>query len=251
MPLKIKIETTTGRLVPPGEALAIPRAPQKATLQLLTNNVAALLPSGQPLALKLYALGDTMTPIASFGVWVGNATFNLYTATLDPLAAAGLGYLKAGTLYGRVSYGTPNVDSELFHVRWGGSGESIGAPVAPIVISNPVGNVKQMLSLASKTGNVKMETYGNHVVRTAGNINGLQLYANTAPTGADILVELRKNGAGTGAVATLSAGSKSERTAFDPEIAVAIDDVLDVEVTQIGSGAAGGYLSVEAEFEAT
>jgi len=32
---------------------------------------------------------------------------------------------------------------------------------------------------------------------------------------------------------------------------VAVDDVLDISVTQIGSSKAGGYLSVEAELELT
>jgi len=251
MPLVLKIETTTGLLVPGGVAPPIARGPQVTTLQFLTNSNAALLTEGHPVALKLYALDDTVTPIATFNSWERVAAFATYRGTLNPLNVAALGYLPAGTLYGRISYGTPNVDSALFHVRWGGSGEVTGAPITPIVITQPSGPTKQLISLATKTGNVKVENYGNRVVRAAGNVVGLQVYANTAPEGADMLIELRKNGVGTGAVATLSADAKSERTAFAPVIAVAVDDVLDISVTQIGSSKAGGYLNVEAELELT
>ncbi|WP_221029899.1 hypothetical protein [Actomonas aquatica] len=245
--MNLILETTTGRPTPAGTVPQLPRASTDATLQLVTNGVAALLPEGQPVALKIYTPDDLVTPVATFSVWARNATYQLYTATLAPLTT-GLAWLREKTLRARVSYGTPNVDSELFHLMLGGSGGA--APDLPqIVITQPAGPVKQTVSLGAKTGNLKLEAYGNHVVQADAKVNGMQLYANTAPVGADVLVELRKGGVGTGAVATLSAGSKAERTPFDPVVNVEAGDVLDFEVIQIGSTKPGGYLSTEMELE--
>lgn len=250
MPLILKLETTTGLLSPAGIAPSVPRAPQNVTLQFLTNSVANLLAGGAPLALKLYALGDTDTPIATFNTWVSNATYKLYTATINPLTEAGLGYLPAGTLYGRISYGDPNVDSGLFHVIWGGTGPVTGAPAPQIVITQPTGPTKQTIEIGHITGRlVEDAVEGSHTVQAAAQVTGLQLTANTAPTGADALIELVKNGVPTGSVATLSDGAKSEVTVFDPVVTVAVNDTLQFKVTQKGSTKAGGYLTVSANTE--
>ena len=133
--LNLILETTTGLLKPAGVVPEIPRGPSDITLQLVTNNVAGLLPVGQPLALRLYAPNDTVTPIAEFTVWTRNSAFNLYQARLNPLASD-LAWTPRTTLLARISYGTPNADSAFFHVTLGGAGTA-AAPTAPVVVPAP------------------------------------------------------------------------------------------------------------------
>lgn len=253
MPLVIKLETTTGLLKPGGVALPIARGPQEATLQFLTDNVAALLADGAPIALKLYAVSDTVTPIATFGAWTAVPAWLCYKATLNPLGVAALGYLPACTLLGRISYGTPNVDTPLFHVLWGGSGEVTGAPVAPIVVVQRTGPAKYVQSIGAIVGKAQVgQVDGFWRVNSAGDLVGLQLAAQVAPGGADLIVEVIKNGVATGKTAKLTAASKSEETVFaGGALALAIGDVVKFKPTQIGDTTVGSNLSVAGMMQLT
>jgi hypothetical protein len=246
--MNLILETTTGLLVPPGIAPRLPRAPVAATLQLVTNSVAALLAEGVPVALHIHAPTDLVTPLASFALWTRNTAFSLYQAQLNPLLEAGLGWLASGTLVGRISYGTPNVNGQWFQVQFGdGAG---GGPIAPVqvVVNNYTGaatTAVQPIGLFSgriATG----QTEGYHRAKAAGSVTGLQLAAQVAPTGADLIVELYKNGVATGKTATLAAAAKTQETIFGSPLALAIGDVLQFRATQVGSAIAGSNLSVNA-----
>lgn len=240
--LNLILETTTGRLIPAGTAPQIPRGPEPVTLQLVTNGNAALLPDGQPLALKLYDPADQVTPVYTLNAWATNASFLLYQATLDVRAA--LGYSPLQVLLGRISYGEPNVDSPFFHALLGGIGAGAGA-VPQIVITQPTGPTNYVQALGQFGGKAILnQVEGFHRVKSVGSLLGLQLNCQDAPTGADLLVEVIKNTVATGKVATLAAAAKFQETIFGAPLALAIGDVIQFKPTQIGSIKPGTNLSV-------
>jgi hypothetical protein len=244
--LKLKLETTTGILSPGGVAPEIPRGPFDATLQFLTNNVAALLPNGHPIALKLYSLTDTVIPLATFNVWTAVPGFLSYTATINP-SATDLGYMPAGTLYGRLSYGTPNVNTPLFHVVFGGSGEVVGAPIVPIIITQPSGPVDTVQDIGTFGGRVVVDQVeGFWRVKAPCQLLGLQLNAQDAPVGADLLVDVVKGGVAQTKIATLTAGAKTQETIFGAPLVLATGDSIQFKPTQVGSTKAGTNLTVKA-----
>ncbi|PTX95768.1 hypothetical protein [Opitutus sp. ER46] len=75
-------------------------------------------------------------------------------------------------------------------------------------------------------------------------IRGVQLAAQTAPTGADVTVELvDPDGVSLGRTATLPAGKTYADVTFATPLPVLAGALVRAKVTQIGSGAAGGYLT--------
>lgn len=243
------IETTTGRLLPAGAVPQLSRGPDASTLQFVTANVAALLTEGEPIALKLYTLDDLTTPKAIFSEWTANATYKLYQADLNALLS-GLAWVQDRQLVAKVSYGTINVDTPLFEVSFDG-GQVGGTIVPPIIINNYAGGgggggaADFVQPLGSFGGRLTAEqTEGYWKVKAACSLLGLQLAIQTAPTGADVLVEVIKNGTPTGKVATLTAGAKSQETIFGAALALAIGDIVKFKPTQVGSGTAGTNLTV-------
>ena len=139
------VETTTGFLVPAGVAPRLPRGGvDTVSVQFVTNGIAALLPAGAPISLRLYAPGNLNDPIATLSVFTTSAADLLYLGQLDTLAG-GLAYLERGTLHGRISYGNPNVDTFWFQVLYGSSQSATGTRPINLVIPQPVG-----MSLLSK-----------------------------------------------------------------------------------------------------
>lgn len=244
--LNLKLDKPSGLFTPAGIAPPIGRGPQDVTLQFLTNNVAEMLPGGaDAIALKLYALTDTATPLATFNVWTAVPAFGCYKATLNPLAT-GLGYVPAGTLYGRLSYGAPNVDTPLFHVLWGAAGEQVGAPITPILVTQPTGPVNYVQDIGDFGGRVATgQTEGFWRVKAPCNLLGLQLNCQDAPTGAALLVEIYKGGAAQGKIGQLTAATKAEETIFGSPLALAIGDIVQFRCTQVGSTKAGTNLAVK------
>ena len=146
--MKLILETTTGALVPGGVSPPLPRGGLDTVfLQFVTNNVAGLLAGGAPIALKLYSPADLETPLVTLAAWSTLAGDLGYSGSLDTLSG-GLAYLQRGTLFGRISYGTPNVDSGWFLVNYG-VGASGAAPVTPIVISQPTGPVNYVQDIGT------------------------------------------------------------------------------------------------------
>ena len=247
-PMNLIIETTTGRPVPAGAVPQLGRGPDATTLQFVTNNVAALLAGGAPIALKLYTLDDLATPKATFSVWTPNNSYLLYEAVLDVLAS-GLAWIQNRQLVAKVSYGAVNVDTPLFEVSFNG-GQVGGSIIPPIIINisgggggggsanfvQPVGVFGGKLILNQVAGYWK--------VKAACNLLGLQVGAQTAPVGADAIIEVVKNGAPSGKTGTLTAGNKKQETIFGAALALAIGDVVEFRPTQIGSTTEGTNLSV-------
>lgn len=245
MPLILKFETTTGRLVPGGIAPPIARAPQEVTLQFLTNSVAQLLPNGAPLALKLYAPDDLVHPLATFSQWTVNADFQLYTATINPLATE-LGWRQAGVLLGVIAYDAS--ESPAFHVQFDANGEAVAAPITPIVITQPAGPVKITPLIGYFQGKLAVDQVeGRWVPNAPCELDGFDLRAQVDPAGQDVIIEAVVNNAAAGRTAILPAGAKGSYTQFATPLQLAAGDVVQFQANQIGSNARpGSYLTVSA-----
>lgn len=245
--MNLILETTTGQLNNPGLAPSLARGGIAAVfIQFVTANVAALLPGGHPIALKLYSPADTVTPIATLNAFTTSAGDVGYIGQFDTLSG-GLANLQRATLLARISYGTPNVDSQLFHVNYGGTGSGPGIPVAPIVITQPAGPVRYVAPLGSFAGKVAPnQIEGMWKAPAACQILGLQLNAQDAPTGAALLVDVIKGGIAQNKIATLAAAAKAQETIFGAPLAVAAGDVIQFQATQVGSTKPGTQLTVGA-----
>ena len=76
----------------------------------------------------------------------------------------------------------------------------------------------------------------------------IDLYAQGAPTGADLQITLTKNAISTPAVATLAAGSKSQPTNIADQT-FDTTDAIGFKITQIGSTFAGEGIKVILHYE--
>lgn len=239
------LETTTGQLVPAGVAPQLPRGGlDNVLVQFLTNGVAALLPGGAPIAVKLFSPADLVNPLTTLAAFTAVPADLLYTGQLDSLGG-GLASLQQGTLLAKISYANPNVDSGWFQVRYGAAGTGGGAPAPQVVISQPTGPTNYVQALGQFGGKAILnQVEGFHRVKSVGNLLGLQLNCQDAPTGADLIVEVVKGGVGTGKFATLTAASKSQETIFGAPLALAIGDIIQFRPTQIGSVKPGTNLNV-------
>jgi hypothetical protein len=99
-------------------------------------------------------------------------------------------------------------------------------------------------TLVVKNGSLRWRCVGS------ATISGIIAQVGTAPTGASVIVDVRKNGTtmfpgGTGRP-TIAAGANSSGAAVVPASPNLVDgDYLTVDVAQIGSGTAGADLVVE------
>jgi hypothetical protein len=244
--MNLILETTTGLLVPPGAQLTLARGGLQAVLvQFLTNAVAALLPNGAPIALRLYAPGDLVNPIATLSAFTALPADLAYRGAIDTVAG-GLANVQSGTFLAKLSYGSPNVDSAPFQIVYGIGSAAAGA-VPQTVISSPTGPVNYVADLGFFGGRVTVDQIEGFLrVKSPCNLLGLQLNAQDAPTGAALLVDIVKGGVPQGSIATLSAGQKAEETIFGTPVALAIGDIVQFKPTQVGSTKPGTNLTVKA-----
>ncbi len=82
----------------------------------------------------------------------------------------------------------------------------------------------------------------------AATIQKVSAYVRTAPTGANIIIDVNKNGTTIfttqGNRPTIPDGSNDDLSAIPDVTAIAAGDVLEIDVDQIGSGTAGADLVV-------
>jgi len=245
--MNLILEKTTGKLVPAGQPAQLARGGVQAlSLQFLDSGVAELLAGGAPIAFKIFGIDDTDTPILTVDAWTADATGVRYTAALNTLAGA-LAWVQGGTYYGRIDYGTPNVSSGLFHLIYGGTNAAPG--LAPQISIATITTVGKFLAPMVYTGRLNADgaraLFGYYKVKHAGKILGAQLFAQTAPTGADVTVDLIDAGeAELSKVSTLSAGEAAEETIFGSPLNVALGDVIRAKIKTVGSGNKGGYLTM-------
>jgi hypothetical protein len=114
--MNLLLETTSGLLLPPAAVPRLGRAVTALTVQFATDGVVALLPAGVPIALHLYNPADLAKPIASFTAWKADRKSLSYVTPFNLLTEAGLAWLQATTLLGRLSYGTPKIETPFFHL---------------------------------------------------------------------------------------------------------------------------------------
>lgn len=244
--MKLYLETTTGQLVPAGVAPNLPRGGLDAVfIQFLTVGVAALLPGGAPIALRIYSPADLVTPLVTLSAFTASAGDVGYFGSLDTVSG-GLASLERGTLFAKISYGTPNVDAQAFLLNYGAGGSGAGAPLTQLVISSPTGPVNYVQDIGDFGGRVATgQTEGFWRVKAPCNLLGLQLNCQDAPTGAALLVEIYKGGAAQGKIGQLTAATKAEETIFGSPLALAIGDIVQFRCTQVGSTKAGSNLTVK------
>lgn len=244
--MNLYLDVPSGTLLPAGVAPGMPRGGAETVyLQFLTANVAAMLPGGAPIALRLYLPGDLVNPLATFNAFTAAPADVGYKMAIDTLSG-GLAILERGTLFAKLSYGNPNVDTPWFLVNYGVGFASAGAPVTQLVISQPAGPVNYVQDIGTFGGQVKLaQTEGFWRVKAPGSLLGLQLAVQVAPAGADLIVEIYKGGVATGKTAKITAGQKTEETIFGAALALQIGDVIQFRVTQLGSATAGANLNVK------
>jgi len=80
-------------------------------------------------------------------------------------------------------------------------------------------------------------------------LTAVSLHARTAPTGQAILVEVLKDGTGTGATAQLSATSNHEKTTFGTAVSFAAGERMGFKVTQAGSTEPGNDVTITPHME--
>lgn len=89
----------------------------------------------------------------------------------------------------------------------------------------------------------------------AGTISKARAYLKTAPTGADVLIDLNKNGSTiwstqANRLTVSAAANTGSQTSFNTTTFVA-DDYIDIDIDQVGSTEPGEDLTVQLEFEVT
>jgi hypothetical protein len=84
--------------------------------------------------------------------------------------------------------------------------------------------------------------FGNYNAQAATTLLGAAIYAQTAPTGADAQFTLWVNGAQTGMVLDLPAGTNY--TYFPLNQYIAQGSVVQAQITQIGSTIPGSYITI-------
>ena len=94
------------------------------------------------------------------------------------------------------------------------------------------------------TGTASVQTNVAQVVlHQAASAVGMRLWSDTAPVGADLEVSVVRKRAGSAddsASGTITAGNNSATATFSPALALLAGDRLRLDVTQVGSGTAGG-----------
>lgn len=87
------------------------------------------------------------------------------------------------------------------------------------------------------------QIFGYFSPAEAVTITDAQIAVQTEPTGADVILTL-VDGSGTSLGVTLTLPAGTAGVALQPNLAVAAAGVVRVKITQIGSTAPGGYLSL-------
>lgn len=103
--------------------------------------------------------------------------------------------------------------------------------------------------IMSVTGAVTVATGKSKIVlQAAYAVESIHAYVNTAPTGASLIVDVQKNGTTLfttqGNRPTIAAGSNSSTNTMPDVTTFAANDILSVNVDQIGSTVAGSDLTV-------
>ena len=80
-------------------------------------------------------------------------------------------------------------------------------------------------------------------------LNAIGLFAQTAPTGQDLKVDVLKNGTVESNPGTLTAGSQFEKTALGSSIGFLASDRLGLKFTQVGSVIAGDKIVVTVYYQ--
>lgn len=241
---EIIIEKNTGIPVPAGVAIDIAKGGnQSIILKFLTGGLLGLLPDGTPISLALYDPNDTGTPLAIVSAWTPNVAQKLYIGVLDTLAGA-IAWVQPKTLIGKVTYGSPGVDSVAFHVRYG-----IGTaqPGSPLLITNVTvtGMQKTSVPMSPFMGELADEqVFAYYRAQQDIDILGMHLNAQEAPVGADVLVDIVFGAsAEQSKVAKLTDGQQAEETIYATPLRALAGQVIRLKIKQVGATTAGSWMT--------
>lgn len=235
----LKIETTTGLPIPPGLAMPVARGGvQDLILQFFDSGVAALHPSP---TFKLFDPDDLVNELVEVTAWTEHPSEVLYRATLDTLAGALAAVQGGTTLFGQATWNSGGNQSGQFHVDYG-IGPAGGGGVTIII---PLGPGKQLVTLRFDGKLVDEQVFGYFKALADGQILGAQIAAQTAPTGADVQIDL-VNASNTeqSKIITLTAGTKQQETIYGTPLAFSENDVFKAKVKQVGSTNPGRWVTL-------
>lgn len=147
----------------------------------------------------------------------------------DPLLRDLTVYDTEGTRWAVVQRWLKEI-AELIYAQGGGGGDFAGHDAATATIAGSV-------ALNS--------TYGFFQASSPTAISRIQISAQTAPVGSNLVITLVDgSGVSLGVTATLNDGLEYQQTVIDPPLALAAADIVRLKVTSVGSTTPGGYLTV-------
>lgn len=117
-------------------------------------------------------------------------------------------------------------------------------------LGDVVGGSSAAIATFSQAGTLTTGTGASRFLMPgAGTITGVVMSVNTAPTGQSVICDVKKNGSTiystTANRPTIAAGNLATTTEPAPDVTTfAAGDYLTVDISQIGSGAAGADLVV-------
>lgn len=245
--MNLFLETTTGFLVPGGVAAQLGKGGvQNVFLQFVTNGVAGLLDSGDPMLLEVFEPSDLNTPIASISAWTEIAADKVYLGTIDTNAGA-MAWLQVPTLVGKITYGLGDTESDLFHIKYG-IGSSSGLPSQVYIVNGNDLMVIPMIFMGELTVD---QSYGYFVADADGEIRSITHEAQDAPSGSDVTIDVTKNSVEQANPSVLADGQYVQKTTFGVAIPVSAGEVIRLKVKQVGSTDAGSWLKSNIYFRPT
>jgi len=79
-------------------------------------------------------------------------------------------------------------------------------------------------------------------------IIGVRASVNTAPVGADLLIDVLKNGVSIGTI-TVAAGTNLSSFIVPSSVSILSSDYITIDITQVGSSTAGSDMVVQFNYE--
>jgi hypothetical protein len=148
---------------------------------------------------------------------------------------------------------SPAAPSGDQNVKWqkgaqSGTDPATGYPIFPVSASVPLSYYTVTWGVGiGAAATVASDVTPHYLVPFAGVPTGLTVAAKTAPTGADLIFDIWKNGTSIfSAPVHLAAGAtQTSTTAFASDVTFAVSDLLTFNVNQVGSTMAGQDLTVQ------
>lgn len=209
-------------------------------------------PGAVPLDLVPTGIGPVALAVPSgapSNVPPGVVALNLAASNAAPVAVAFANQAPTGAGPGAITMAdrTPASDQPTA-IPFAASAGTAAVPqqVNPPAVTAALSDQNMHTAALQFTGKLSLnQIFGFYRAPAAGVIRGVQLSAQTPPTGSDAVIELvDSDGNLLGRSATLPAGQAYANVNFATPLPVLLGAIVRAKITQIGSGTAGGYLTV-------